>query len=232
MPSARASPGAWKGAGRAAVVRDQPGRGQRRSAPPAPEPAAAHGADRGRVRRRAPAQRGRGPIAFPPARARWNSTSPPSRLIEPHKALHRYRLEGFDPDWVEAGTAPRGLLHQHRARVAIASASRAATPTGCGIEAGDALELSLAPHFYQTWWFYALLGAGGAGTGASSSPHARGPAARSLRRHLRRAHPHGARAARFAAAGHGGGAVAPAGAAQTLRAGCGCRSRPGGQPTS
>jgi signal transduction histidine kinase len=77
-------------------------------------------------------------------------------LLEPHKARHRYRLEGFERSWVEAG-ARRDAYYtnippgHYRFRVQASNAD------GVWNEAGDTLELALAPHFYQTWWCYGAL---------------------------------------------------------------------------
>jgi signal transduction histidine kinase/ligand-binding sensor domain-containing protein len=79
-------------------------------------------------------------------------------LIDAHRAQHRYRLEGFDRDWIDAGTRrvaqytniPPG---HYRFRVQGSNAD------GVWNEAGDSLAFTLAPHFYATPWFYGLVGA-------------------------------------------------------------------------
>jgi signal transduction histidine kinase/streptogramin lyase len=80
-------------------------------------------------------------------------------LLESRKMLHRYKLEGFDPGWVDAGTRrvasyanipPGG----YRFRVQASNAD------GIWNHEGAVVELRLLPHFYRTGWFYAL----GAGT--------------------------------------------------------------------
>ena len=77
-------------------------------------------------------------------------------LLEPHKSLHRYRLEGFDQDWINAGAAraahytniPPGT---YRFRVQGSNAD------GMWNVAGDVIELRLRPHFYETTWFYGVV---------------------------------------------------------------------------
>jgi signal transduction histidine kinase len=79
-------------------------------------------------------------------------------LLEPHKSLHRYMLEGFDRDWVEAGSRrvayytniPAG---RYRFRVQGSNAD------GVWNERGDSVQFRLRPHFHRTGWFYALLAA-------------------------------------------------------------------------
>ena len=78
-------------------------------------------------------------------------------LLEPHKSRHRYRLEGFDDRWVDAGARrvayytniPAG---HYRFRVQGSNAD------GVWNEEGDVLELTLRPHFRDTGWFYGLCG--------------------------------------------------------------------------
>jgi signal transduction histidine kinase/streptogramin lyase len=77
-------------------------------------------------------------------------------LLEPRKVQHRYKLEGFDADWIEAGTrrvayytnVPAG---SYRFRVQASNAD------GVWNEAGATLSLRLMPHFYRTFWFYGLV---------------------------------------------------------------------------
>jgi signal transduction histidine kinase len=77
-------------------------------------------------------------------------------LLEPEKARHRYRLEGFDRGWIEASTRrvayytniPPG---KYRFRVQASNAD------GVWNEVGATLDLRLRPHYYQTFWFYGVL---------------------------------------------------------------------------
>ncbi len=79
--------------------------------------------------------------------------------ISPEKVRFKYLLEGFDKEWVEAGTRrfayyanlPPG---EYRFRV-IAS-----TVDGPWNEEGDSYGFYLKPHFYQTYWFLVLFIAG------------------------------------------------------------------------
>ncbi len=77
-------------------------------------------------------------------------------LLEPRKIQQRYKLEGFDADWIDAGTrrvayytnVPAG---DYRFRVQASNAD------GVWNEAGATLDLRLLPHFYRTLWFYGLV---------------------------------------------------------------------------
>ncbi len=75
--------------------------------------------------------------------------------LAPEKVQFKYRLEGFDREWVEAGTRrfayyaglPPG---EYKFRVI------ACNNDGVWNETGDAFAFYLKPHYYQTVWFYAL----------------------------------------------------------------------------
>jgi hypothetical protein len=77
--------------------------------------------------------------------------------LVPGKVQFKYQLEGFDRDWVEAGTRrfayytnlPAG---SYRFRVI------ACNDAGVWNRQGDVFAFNLQSHFYQTVWFYALCG--------------------------------------------------------------------------
>jgi signal transduction histidine kinase/ligand-binding sensor domain-containing protein len=94
---------------------------------------------------------------FPPGSGALEFHFAAITLLEPHKAQHRYRLEGFEDRWVEAGTRRVAYYTnvkpgRYRFRVQGSNAD------GVWNETGDALAFTLAPHFHQTWFFY--VGAG------------------------------------------------------------------------
>jgi PAS domain S-box-containing protein len=75
--------------------------------------------------------------------------------LVPQRVLFKYKLEGFDQNWVDAGTQrtahymnlPPGEYHF---RVL------ACNDDGLWNETGAGILVTLKPHFYQTWWFFAL----------------------------------------------------------------------------
>ncbi|HKS43191.1 MAG TPA: two-component regulator propeller domain-containing protein [Blastocatellia bacterium] len=79
-------------------------------------------------------------------------------FIAPEKVRFKYKLEGFDTDWIDAGTRrevaytniPPG---SYRFRVMACNNDRVWN------EAGAAFSFYLKPRFYQTYWFYGLCAA-------------------------------------------------------------------------
>ncbi|HBY63683.1 MAG TPA: hypothetical protein DEH78_27990, partial [Solibacterales bacterium] len=86
------------------------------------------------------------------------------RLSTPGKVRFRYRMTGYDPDWVDAGAERTARYNQlpagpHRFEV------QARDPEGEWSPAA-AVTLDQQPRFSETWWFAALLGAGLVGAAA------------------------------------------------------------------
>jgi signal transduction histidine kinase/ligand-binding sensor domain-containing protein len=110
-----------------------------------------------------PARRGTANV-FPPGSGTLEVHFAGITLLEPQKARHRYRLEGFDERWVDAGTRRMAYYTNlspgpYRFRVQASNAD------GVWNETGDSIELRLRPHFYRTIWFYAACALGVAGLG-------------------------------------------------------------------
>jgi signal transduction histidine kinase len=81
----------------------------------------------------------------------------------PERVRFRYRLEGLDTDWVEAGARRAAFYNyvppgQYRFRVIACSTE------GIWNETGASLVLIVMPHFWQAWWFIALAALGLLGT--------------------------------------------------------------------
>lgn len=77
-------------------------------------------------------------------------------FTDPAANKFRYRLTGFDKGWVDTGVRRQAdyanLLPGHYRFQVIAS-------NGDGVwnKDGASIEFSIAPHFYQTWWFAAVV---------------------------------------------------------------------------
>jgi signal transduction histidine kinase/ligand-binding sensor domain-containing protein len=73
-------------------------------------------------------------------------------LSDPQDVTFRYRLEGFDQEWVEAGTRRVAYypgLRPGRYRFVVTAANR----DGVWNEAGSSLRLRVLGPFWSTWWF-------------------------------------------------------------------------------
>jgi signal transduction histidine kinase/ligand-binding sensor domain-containing protein len=73
-------------------------------------------------------------------------------LVVPEKVHFRYKLEGWDREWQDAGTRRQAFYtnlapRKYRFRV------MACNNSGVWNEAGDTLDFSIAPAYYQTRWF-------------------------------------------------------------------------------
>jgi signal transduction histidine kinase/ligand-binding sensor domain-containing protein len=77
-------------------------------------------------------------------------------FVAPQKVRYRYMLEGFDHAWTEAG-ARRTAYYTNIPAGRYTFRVQAANNDGVWNTAGAAFPFELRPHFYQTWWFYAVL---------------------------------------------------------------------------
>ena len=97
----------------------------------------------------------RGDVNLPPGGERLEFHYAGLSFIAPEKVRFKYRLEGYEKNWQEAGngrvasytTVPPG---RYTFRVI------ACNNDGVWNETGQSLTLYIAPHFYQTNWFWAL----------------------------------------------------------------------------
>ena len=79
-------------------------------------------------------------------------------FVAPEKVRFRYKLEGYDNDWQEAGNRRQAFYtnlppRNYRFRV------MASNNSGVWNEQGAFLDFSIAPAFYQRTWFRVLVGA-------------------------------------------------------------------------
>src|SRR5262249_13876953 len=76
-------------------------------------------------------------------------------FVTPEKVLFRYKLEGYDTDWQDAGNRRQAFYNDlppanYRFRV------MACNNSGVWNEAGALLDFAIAPAYYQTIWFRSL----------------------------------------------------------------------------
>jgi signal transduction histidine kinase len=82
-------------------------------------------------------------------------------LAIPERVLFRYKLEGVDADWQDAGTR-RQAFYTHLPPGNYRFRVIACNNDGVWNETGANLAVSIKPAFYQTWWFLALVVLGAA----------------------------------------------------------------------
>jgi len=83
-------------------------------------------------------------------------------LLTPQRVHFKYKLEGFDREWVEAGTRRAAYYTnirpgQYQFRV------KASNDDEVWSEAGDTIHLILEPRFCESYWFYFLCAVAGVG---------------------------------------------------------------------
>jgi signal transduction histidine kinase/ligand-binding sensor domain-containing protein/DNA-binding response OmpR family regulator len=76
-------------------------------------------------------------------------------FFAPQKVRFKYKLEGFDPEWVDAGTR-RAAYYTNIAPGKYVFRVIASGKDGIWNKNGAAIEFALRPHFRQTFWFYAI----------------------------------------------------------------------------
>ena len=97
-------------------------------------------------------------ITVPPGKGELEFQFDASTYIAPQKAHFRYRLEGYDLDWVDAGNR-RLAFYTNLKPGTYTFQVIAANADGVWNEQGDMMKISLRPHYYQTLWFRLLCGA-------------------------------------------------------------------------
>jgi ligand-binding sensor domain-containing protein/signal transduction histidine kinase len=98
-------------------------------------------------------------IVVPPGKGELEIHYTALSLQEPEKSRFRYRLEGSDHDWVEAG--PRRVAYYNRVSPGhYQFRVIACNKHGLWNETGASVGITLLPHFWQTWWFLSLLAFG------------------------------------------------------------------------
>jgi signal transduction histidine kinase len=74
----------------------------------------------------------------------------------PQKLRFRYKLEGFDRDWIEAG-ARRTAFYTNLPAGSYRFIAYASNGDGVWSELPGAFSFTIRPHFYRTIWFYGVV---------------------------------------------------------------------------
>jgi PAS domain S-box-containing protein len=94
-------------------------------------------------------------VRIPPGNGQIDFEYTAPSFIAPEKVRFRYRLEGYDPDWVDAGSR-RSVYYTNMKPGAYRFHLQACNADGVWNKTEDAFGFELLPRFYQTAWFLAL----------------------------------------------------------------------------
>jgi signal transduction histidine kinase/ligand-binding sensor domain-containing protein/CheY-like chemotaxis protein/HPt (histidine-containing phosphotransfer) domain-containing protein len=95
-------------------------------------------------------------IDVKPGQEKWEFEYTASSLMVPERTTFKYRLDGYDKDWIDARnrrTAYYTHLPAGRYTFRVAAANNDGIPSKHDAE----LHFKLDPPFYQTWWFISLV---------------------------------------------------------------------------
>ncbi|HVV00980.1 MAG TPA: two-component regulator propeller domain-containing protein [Verrucomicrobiae bacterium] len=95
-------------------------------------------------------------LRAPPGRGEVEFQYAALNLSAPQKSRFRYRLEGIDSDWVDAG-ARRAAYYNNLPPGHYKFHVSASNADGVWNRDGASISLVLLPHYWQTWWFRAFL---------------------------------------------------------------------------
>jgi len=84
-------------------------------------------------------------------------------FINSENLRFKYKLEGADQDWVDAGTR-RTAYFSHLSPGEYTFRVIAANADGVWNLTGASLAITIVPPFWRTWWFVTLMALGVAGT--------------------------------------------------------------------
>ncbi len=101
------------------------------------------------------------PTDLPPDHGRLEFRFSALSFVAPDKVRFKYRLEGFDKDWVDGGSnrfAPYSRLPAGHYRFRVIACNN----DGVWNNVGADLAFTVTPFFWETWWFLGLGGLGGA----------------------------------------------------------------------
>ena len=94
-------------------------------------------------------------VELPAGTTRFDLYYTAPSFVAPEKVRFKYKLEGFDNDWIDSGT--RRIAYYTNLRPgAYTFRVIASNNDGVWNQTGAAFALYLKPYFYQTYWFYAL----------------------------------------------------------------------------
>jgi len=106
-----------------------------------------------------PAAPGDGVVRIAPGKDNLEIRYTGLSFIKPEEIKFRYRMEGLDREWVEAGSR-RVAYYSYLPPGEYTFTVIAANSDGVWNEAGATVRVVVVPPFYRTWWFFALAALG------------------------------------------------------------------------
>ena len=94
------------------------------------------------------------PLQLPPRHAKIEFVFTALSFSSSENVQFRYRLKGFDTEWIEAGTQ-RSATYPHLAAGSYEFEVTACNEAGVWNKTGFHLPFIVHPFFWQTWWFLA-----------------------------------------------------------------------------
>jgi ligand-binding sensor domain-containing protein/signal transduction histidine kinase len=92
---------------------------------------------------------------LPPGISRFDFHYAGLSFVAPEKVRYRYKLEGFDRDWVDGGDR-RAAYYTNLGPGEYRFLVVACNNDGVWSQTPASFAFTLRPHFYRTYWFYAL----------------------------------------------------------------------------
>lgn len=92
---------------------------------------------------------------IPPGRHRLEFHYTGINLTAPERVRFRYRLDGLEKDWLEAGTA-RTVTYPHVPPGQYQFLVMACNQSGVWSDTPTGMPIFVQPYFWQTWWFYTI----------------------------------------------------------------------------
>lgn len=100
-----------------------------------------------------------GGVRIQPGQERFDVRYTGLSFIKPEQVKFRYKLEGLDEDWVDAG-AQRTVNYSYVPPGSYTFRVMAANSDGVWNTEGASVQIVVQPHFWRTWWFFCLAIAG------------------------------------------------------------------------
>ncbi|HEX8190057.1 MAG TPA: two-component regulator propeller domain-containing protein [Pyrinomonadaceae bacterium] len=95
-------------------------------------------------------------LSLPPGKSRFDFYYAGLSFVAPEKVRYRYKLEGFDKDWVDGGDR-RVAYYTNLGPGEYRFLVIACNNDGVWSSRPATFRFQLRPHFYRTYWFYALV---------------------------------------------------------------------------